>query len=74
MISREKLLLALAKPLADSPDDIQSAETFDTALGARSYLHMQGLSNPTWDLRRHKVVPVRVTISRTDLKPEAPTP
>lgn len=29
MISREKLLLALAKPLADSPDDIQSAETFD---------------------------------------------
>lgn len=42
---------------------IWSPETFDTELAARSYINAQQLANPTWKLGRHRVVPVRVTIS-----------
>lgn len=42
---------------------IWTPETFDTELAARAYINAQQLANPTWTLGRHRVVPIRVTIS-----------
>ena len=42
---------------------IWTPETFDTALTADRYICAQASANPTWKLSRHKVVPVRVTVS-----------
>lgn len=61
--------------IANHLGDIWTPETFATVAAAQTYLVLQGRTYPRWNLRLHKVVPVRVTISRTDAKAKkAPTP
>lgn len=43
--------------------DIWTPETFDTAQMAAIYLRARKIDHPSWDLRRHKIVQVRVTVS-----------
>lgn len=43
--------------------EIWTPETFFTPREASLYLRRQQDINPTWKLRRHRVVPVRVTVS-----------
>lgn len=42
---------------------VWTPETFATEDAANCYLKLCSKQNPTWQLGRHKVVPVRVTIS-----------
>lgn len=48
--------------------DIWSPETFNTAEQAEAYLTAAKCQNPTWDLRRHRIVPVKVTVSVSNRK------
>jgi hypothetical protein len=43
--------------------DIWTPETFDTAVAASRYLNARATDYPSWNLRRHKIAPVRVTVS-----------
>lgn len=42
---------------------IWTPETFVTEDHARKYLERQSMRNPTWNLRRYKIIPVRVTVT-----------
>lgn len=43
--------------------EIWSPETFGKQEEAQGYLDAQQKANPSWTLGRHKVIPVRLTIS-----------
>jgi len=42
---------------------IWTPETFCTESRAKKYIEQQSEQNPTWKLNRHRVVPVRVTVT-----------
>lgn len=43
--------------------EIWTPETFDNPIAAKALIDAEQRQNPTWDLKRHKVAPVRVTVS-----------
>lgn len=45
--------------------DLWTPETFPAEAAAQGYLDAQRELNPKWSLDRHKVVPVRVTVTAT---------
>lgn len=51
--------------------DVWTPETFNTPDAALNYIAAAKAQNPTWDLDRHRVVPVRVTVSISSRKPKS---
>jgi hypothetical protein len=43
--------------------DLWTPETFVSKTAANAYLRKEEAKNSTWDLSRHRVIPVRVTVS-----------